>query len=221
MAYRKIKLHQIFNGVNPNDLKPVPPDPEYLEQRKLKDKKVIGFIGSFYRYEGLDLLIKAFAKISENHKNARLLLVGGGEMEQELKALATKLQINNQLVMPGRIPHERIAGIYSMIDILAYPRYSMRLTELVTPLKPLEAMAMEKALVASDVGGHKELIKDNKTGLLFKAGNADHLSEKINLILQNKDLETSLQHQGSQWVRQHHTWEATTSVYKKIYKECI
>lgn len=174
-------------------------------------------MGSFYRYEGLDLLVKAFARIAEEHDNIMLLLVGGGEMADELKFLIQKLGIEDRVVMPGRIPHERIAGVYAMIDILAYPSYSMRLTELVTPLKPLEAMAMEKALVASDVGGHKELISDRKTGLLFPAGDEDELARKINLILRNPELESALQYTGGQWVRQRHTWETTTAVYRKIY----
>ena len=211
------KITPVFNGVNPMELKPVPPDPALQQEWDLKDKKVIGFVGSFYRYEGLDLLITAFAKIAASHGNARLLLVGGGEMTAELNTLIDRNGIRNRVVMPGRIPHERIAGVYALIDILAYPRYSMRLTELVTPLKPLEAMAMEKALVASDVGGHKELITDKKNGLLFSAGNAHDLARKIDMILKDKALETALKQQGSQWVRQRHTWEATTAVYQTIY----
>ena len=54
--------------------------------------------------------------------------------------------------------------------MLVYPRLSMRLTELVTPLKPLEAMAQGRLVLASDVGGHRELIRDGETGTLFKAG---------------------------------------------------
>ncbi len=212
------KITPVFNGVNPRELKPVPPDPEFQQEWDLKDKKVIGFVGSFYRYEGLDLLIKAFTKIAASHDKTRLLLVGGGEMTEELNALIDRHGIRNRVVMPGRIPHERIAGVYALIDILAYPRYSMRLTELVTPLKPLEAMAMEKALVASDVGGHKELITDKKTGLLFAAGTADDLAEKITRILENPELEAALQQTGSQWVKQHHTWEITTAVYQRIYE---
>lgn len=215
------KITPVFNGINPDDLKPVPHDPEYFESWNLKDKKVIGFVGSFYRYEGLDLLIKAFAKIASEYNNAVLLLVGGGEMEKELKQLAREKGIEEKMIMPGRIPHERIAGVYSMIDILAYPRHSMRLTELVTPLKPLEAMAMEKALVASDVGGHKELIKDNYTGMLFKAGDEHHLANKIQMILDDKELETRLKKQGNNWVKEHHTWEVTTSVYKNIYSDLL
>lgn len=82
-------------------------------------------------------------------------------------------------------------------------------------------MAMGKALVASNVGGHKELIQDEKTGLLFAAGNADHLAEKIELILTDRELESSLQKKGRMWVRQHHTWELTTSFYKNIYSRLL
>ena len=211
------KITPVFNGINPSELRPVPPDQEFLDAWDLKDKKVIGFVGSFYRYEGLDLLVDAFANISASHEKARLLLVGGGEMADKLTAQIKKLGIKNKVVMPGRIPHEKIAGVYAIIDILAYPRYSMRLTELVTPLKPLEAMAMGKALVASDVGGHRELITNRKTGLLFSAGNIEDLTNKINLILTNRSLKTALQKQGNQWVKQHHTWEATTAVYQTTY----
>jgi len=63
----------VFNGVNPDDLKPGPPDPEVLTAWGLTHKKVIGFVGSFYRYEGLDLLVTAFAKIATAHDNAMLL----------------------------------------------------------------------------------------------------------------------------------------------------
>lgn len=211
------KISPVFNGVNPSEFRSVPPDQKFLTAWDLKGKKVIGFVGSFYKYEGLNLLVDAFAQISASHENARLLLVGGGEMADKLTVQIKKLGIKNKVVMPGRIPHERIAGVYALIDILAYPRYSMRLTELVTPLKPLEAMAMGKALVASDVGGHRELIKNHKTGLLFSAGDIEDLSDKIDLILNNKVLETALQKQGNQWVTQHHTWKATTAVYQTIY----
>ena len=213
------KISVIYNGINPETLKPAMPDKDFYDAWGLEGKKVIGFVGSFYRYEGLDLLMRAFKKIAQTHADSVLLLVGGGEMEGELKALAVKLNIQDRVIMPGRIPHERIAGVYSMIDILAYPRYSMRLTELVTPLKPLEAMAMSKALVASDVGGHKELINDNITGLLFRAGDMEHLAQRICNLLEDRKLEESVKQNGEAWVRKNHTWEATTFIYQHIYKE--
>ncbi len=214
----KEKITPVFNGINPDALKPAPPDKDFIAAWNLQDKKIIGFIGSFYRYEGLDLLIEAFSKIAARQKDVILLLVGGGEMKKELKDIAGKKGIKDRVLMPGRIPHEKIAGIYSCIDILAYPRYSMRLTELVTPLKPLEAMAIGKALVASDVGGHKELIQDGKTGLLFKAGDADSLADCIQKILDDQSLKNTLQITGKKWVNENHTWAKTTSVYDELYK---
>ncbi len=190
------KVTVVFNGVNIQELKPVPPDEEFFEAWGVKDKIVVGFVGSFYRYEGLDLLVKSFAGIARRHENAMLLLVGGGEMENELKAQAENLKIGTRLIMPGRIPHERIAGVYALIDILAYPRYSMRLTELVTPLKPLEAMAMEKNFIASDVGGHRELVRDGETGLLFRAGNLNDLEKTMEKLLGDSELRNSLGQNG-------------------------
>lgn len=211
------KITPVFNGVDIDDFQPGAVDGEYQRQWQLAGKKVIGFIGSFYRYEGLDLLVKAFAHIAKEDKDAVLLLVGGGEMEGELAQLIAGLELGKRVVMPGRIPHERVPGVYAMIDVLAYPRYSMRLTELVTPLKPLEAMAMGKALVASDVGGHKELIRHGETGLLFKAGDEAALAGELKRLLKDDELRETLQRQGREWVSRHHTWEKTTAVYLDIY----
>lgn len=211
------KITPVFNGVNPDDFQPCPPDEVYQRDWDLVGKKVVGFIGSFYRYEGLDLLVKAFAKVAEQQADTVLLLVGGGEMKEELEQLIRRLGLAGRVMMPGRIPHERVPGVYAMIDVLAYPRYSMRLTELVTPLKPLEAMAMGKVLVASDVGGHKELIADGETGVLFKAGDVDALAEALQSILGDAPRREQLQVQGQKWVRECQTWEKTTAVYDRIY----
>jgi glycosyltransferase involved in cell wall biosynthesis len=97
----------------------------------------------------------------------------------------------------------------------------MRLTELVTPLKPLEAMAMGKALIASDVGGHKELITHNLTGLLFPSGQKEALASSISQLLLDDRLQKQLQTEGARWVREHHTWERTTSVYDSIYSRAF
>jgi glycosyltransferase involved in cell wall biosynthesis len=107
------------------------------------------------------------------------------------------------------------------MDVLVYPRYSMRLTELVTPLKPLEAMAMGKPLIASDIGGHRELIREGFTGLLFKAGDVGSLTETIEYLLDDTALRSRLSTQGSDWVRQHHTWEQTTAAYSAIYSSAL
>ena len=87
--------------------------------------------------------------------------------------------LRDRVVFTGRVPHAEVQRYYDLVDVLAYPRHSMRLTELVTPLKPLEAMAQGQLFVASDVGGHRELIRDGETGTLFKAGSAETLAAAV------------------------------------------
>ena len=128
---------------------------------------VIGFIGSFYDYEGIDDLIAAMPALVAAQPGAQLLLVGGGPMETALKEQAAASPVASRIHFVGRVPHDQVERYYSLIDILAYPRKKMRLTDLVTPLKPLEAMAQGKLVAASDVGGHRELIEDGVTGPLF------------------------------------------------------
>src|SRR5208283_1093791 len=207
------KLTVVSNGINPEDFRPHDPDAELARSLGISGKKVLGFIGSFYRYEGLDLLIEAVAKLSATRDDLVLLLVGGGEMEAELRDQIEKMKLQGRVVLPGRIPHEKIPSIYSLIDILVYPRYSMRLTELVTPLKPLEAMAMAKPLVASDIGGHRELIIEGSTGLLFKPGDVSSLVKVLERLLDDAGLRNKLALQASHWVCENQTWAKTSSVY--------
>lgn len=211
------KMTPVFNGINPENFTPCLPDENFISKWDLSGKTIIGFIGSFYRYEGLDLLIDAYSKIASTRPNLVLLLVGGGETDTRLRQLVEKLNLSNRVLMPGRIPHNGIKGVYALIDILIYPRYSVRLTELVTPLKPLEAMAMGKAVIASDIGGHRELITDKQTGMLFKAGDAAALSTAILALLENPGLMEKLGIHGLKYVMEEKTWLKTTSVYKTIY----
>jgi PEP-CTERM/exosortase A-associated glycosyltransferase len=211
------KITPVFNGVDIEDFRPCAPDPEYLRVWGLAGKRVVGFLGSFYRYEGLDLLVRAFARIAAESADAVLLLVGGGEVEGELKRMVSSLGLDSRVIMPGRIAHERVPGVYALVDVLAYPRYSMRLTELVTPLKPLEAMAMGKAVLASDVGGHRELIRHGETGILFKAGDEGALAGELLRLLSDRQLREGLQSRGRTWAGEHHSWEQTTGVYRRVY----
>ena len=104
------------------------------------------------------------------HPQLRLLLVGGGPQEAALKAQVAAAGLQDTVVFTGRVPHDQVQRYYELIDVLAYPRLPIRLTELVTPLKPLEAMAQGRIFVASDVGGHRELVRHGETGYLCPAG---------------------------------------------------
>ncbi|MBU0657754.1 MAG: glycosyltransferase, exosortase A system-associated, partial [Alphaproteobacteria bacterium] len=156
------------NGVDMDQFgTPVPRDPALTAQLGLEGADVVGFIGSFYDYEGLDDLIAAMPRLVRARPRAKLLLVGGGPREQALRDQALASPFADHIVFVGRVPHDQVEHYYAQIDILAYPRKAMRLTDLVTPLKPLEAMAQGQLVAASSVGGHRELIEDGVTGTLF------------------------------------------------------
>lgn len=183
----------------------------------LQGKIVLGFIGSFYAYEGLDLLLDAMPVMLAVQPSLRILLVGGGAQEAALKSQAERLGLTSYLIFTGRVPHSEVQRYYNLIDILIYPRRRMRLTELVTPLKPLEAMAQGRLLIASDVGGHRELIKDGVTGLLFEADNAQALMACVLQLIAAPQRWPELKAAARAFVEHERTWENSVSRYERIY----
>jgi PEP-CTERM/exosortase A-associated glycosyltransferase len=211
------KIDISWNGIDPGSFQPGRPDLDFAREHGLEGKRILGFLGSFYGYEGLELLVSAMESLASRRGDLRLLLVGGGPREQALRDQVRSKGLEQVVVMPGRIPKERIPGLYGLVDILAYPRYSTRLTELVTPLKPLEAMAMGKPLVASDIGGHRELIQHRRTGFLFSPGSVPALALAIETVLDDEALRADLVREGRAWVESNRAWSITTAVYHKVY----
>lgn len=197
------------------------PDEALKSRLGLAGATVVGFIGSFYAYEGLDLLLHALPQLLQHHPQARVLLVGGGPQEAALKAQAQQMGLGDKVVFTGRVPHSEVQRYYDLVDVLAYPRYSMRLTELVTPLKPLEAMAQGRVLVASDVGGHRELIRDDETGLLFKAGDAGALASALARMLAQRERWPEFRAAGRRFVETERNWAASVANYVLPYRRLL
>jgi len=192
-------------------------DEALAENLGLNGKQLLGFIGSFYAYEGLTLLLRALPKIMAQNPDLHLLLVGGGPQEAELKALADQLKLNDKVTFTGRVPHDQVSNYYNLVDVFVYPRLHMRLTDLVTPLKPLEAMAQGKLVLASDVGGHKELIRDGENGRLFGAGSADSLAETALNLIHNREQWENLITTGRRYVEEERNWPVSVSRYREVY----
>jgi PEP-CTERM/exosortase A-associated glycosyltransferase len=197
------------------------PDAVLNTKLGLQGASVIGFIGSFYAYEGLDLLIQALPYIIVERPAVRLLLVGGGPQDQALRDQAARLGLSDKVVFTGRVPHAEVQSYYDLLDVLVYPRHSMRLTELVTPLKPLEAMAQGRLLVASDVGGHKELIRHGETGMLFKAGDSVALAKAVLQLLAQRSYWPDLRATGRRFVEQERTWQRSVANYEAPYVRLV
>ncbi len=198
-----------------------PKDDGLARKLGLEKKSILGFIGSFYAYEGLPLVLKALPSIRESVPNISLLLVGGGPQQDLLKAEVEKRALKDYVVFAGRIPHEEVQQYYDLVDIFVYPRLSMRLTELVTPLKPLEAMAQGRLVLASDVGGHKELIKDRVTGYLFPANDASCLASTVKNLLEQRAEWPAMRKSARQFVEEQRNWAVSVSRYNAVYGALI
>ncbi|MEC8714031.1 MAG: TIGR04063 family PEP-CTERM/XrtA system glycosyltransferase [Pseudomonadota bacterium] len=182
---------------------------------------VVGFIGSFYDYEGLDDLVAALPALRQRHPHAQLLLVGGGPMDEALRAQAAASPAGDAIVFTGRVPHAEVERYYSLIDVLAYPRKHSRLTDLVTPLKPLEAMAQRRIVAASDVGGHRELITDGQTGLLFPPDDPAGMAASLADFIDRRDSWPTMREAGRAHVAAHHDWARNVQRYQRVYQDLI
>lgn len=196
-------------------------DTQLAQELGLDGKQILGFIGSYYAYEGLNILLDALPRMLAENTNVRVLLVGGGPQEDALKAQAAQLNITDKVTFIGRVPHDQVQRFYNLIDVLVYPRLKMRLTDLVTPLKPLEAMAQGRLLAASDVGGHRELIQDEKTGILFKADDAASLADSVLSLLNSPEKWDALRQQGRVFVETERNWLVSVSRYKNVYRQIV
>jgi PEP-CTERM/exosortase A-associated glycosyltransferase len=193
------------------------PDGPLQQRLGLAGAVVLGFIGSFYAYEGLPLLVEALPRMLAVDQRVRVLLVGGGPQDAELQRLVAARGLADKVVFAGRVPHSEVQRYYDLVDVLVYPRLSMRLTELVTPLKPLEAMAQGRMLAASDVGGHRELIKDGETGILFKAGDPAALAAKVLALLADRPRWPRMRLAARSFVETERNWAASVRRYARVY----
>ena len=193
---------------------PPPADAALAGELGLTGKSVIGYIGSFYDYEGLDDLIAAMPMLKSD---AHLLMVGGGPMESALRTQAEASPVADRIHFVGRVPHEEVERYYSLVDVLSYPRKRMRLTDLVTPLKPLEAMAQGRLVAASDVGGHKELICDGDTGTLFPADNPTAMASALDLMFADRTDWDARRARARHFVETERSWQQNIYRYDPVY----
>lgn len=199
----------------------VPPDLALQQRLGLQDATVIGFAGSFYGYEGLHLLVEAVRLMRPRHPKLRLLLVGGGPQEDSLKDQVAKDGLQDTVIFTGRVPHDQVQRYYELIDLLAYPRLPSRLTEIVTPLKPLEAMAQGRVFVASNVGGHRELVRHGETGYLCPAGDATALESGLEAALARRGEWPRIRAQARSFVEQERTWANSVARYADVYRRAL
>ena len=218
------KIFILPNAIDSEKFKMIKRDKALEKELAVQDKPVIGYIGSFVEYEGLDLLLEACAMLKERHGDVfKLLLVGDGDTMQLLRRTSQFLQLEEQVIFTGRVPHDEVERYYSLIDIAPLPRKGYRVCELVSPLKPFEAMGAGKVLVTSSVRALAEIVDDGVTGLVFEKDNATDLAEKLELVLLDSGLRKKIGANANKWVRENHSWDViskrVTNIYKQIWEE--
>jgi PEP-CTERM/exosortase A-associated glycosyltransferase len=200
---------------------PGPRDHALATRLGLCGKTVLAFFGSFYSYEGLHLLLRSVPEMRRQRPTIAVLLAGGGPEEGNLRALARELDLGDSVVFAGRVPHHEMRRYYDLADLFVFPRLSMRLTELVTPLKPLEAMAQERIVVASSVGGHRELIRHNETGYLFPPDHPRHLAEGVLAALADRDSWPRIRAQAIEFIDRERSWAHSVGRYSAVYHRVL
>jgi PEP-CTERM/exosortase A-associated glycosyltransferase len=214
------KLEIVPNGVDSSRFVPGPRDQARAQSMGLGDRFVIGFVGSIRRLEGLSTLLQAFGICRTQRQGISLVIVGDGPERSALEAQVRQLGLA-RVVFTGNVPHSEVSSWYSIMDLLVYPRIKAVINERVTPLKPLEAMALGKVCVASNVGGLTELIRDGETGVIFRADDAAELAATILSLMDDPDRLRRLGSAGLEYVRKEREWSAVVQRYQGIYDRSI
>lgn len=215
------KIYIVNNGVDSKELCSPLKDTTIKNDFNLKDKQIIGYIGTFQPYEGLDLLVKAMPEILYSVPNAHLLIVGSGGVENDLRNLTHDFNLDGHITFAGRIAHNEITSAYSIMKVLVYPRRYTRTTALTTPLKPMEAMALEKPVIVSDVPAMLELVNPGITGFTFKAGSIEDLAKTCINALNNRLLCSNIATEAKHWVEKERQWPDLILKYNDIYNSIL
>jgi glycosyltransferase involved in cell wall biosynthesis len=213
------RLHVVPNGVDVARFVPRPSDDDARAKLGFQGRTVVGYVGTFGEFEGVEDLVEALAQLIKGGRDDLAgVIVGTGKAYESCREIARRHGLADRILHPGHVPAEEVERLYSVIDVLAYPRRSFRLTELTTPLKPLEAMAMEKAVIGSDVGGIRELVQDGVTGLLHRAGDTGDLAAKIETLVDDPALRRTLGRQARAWVAEERDWKQIVPRYASVYE---
>src|SRR5699024_4954023 len=193
------KISIVPNGVDTDRFVPTAPDEELTAELGVRGKTVIGYVGTIVDYEGLELLLIAARELRRTREDFHVLVIGDGAKLEDLRAAVEADGIGDVVTFTGRVPHEEVERYYSIIDITPFPRLPLPVTEMVSPLKPFEAMAMGKAVVASNVAALAEIVTPGMNGLLHEKGSAESLLEQLTALLDDQEFAQRLGRQSRDW----------------------
>jgi glycosyltransferase involved in cell wall biosynthesis len=209
----------ITNAVDAERFTPQPRDDALARRLRLGDGPVIGYISTLAVYEGIETLIAATAELRRRGRGVRCLIVGEGPHGSALREFSRSLGLDDGVVIfTGRVAYADINAYYSLIDAFVVPRQDVGVTRLVTPLKPYEAMAMERVVVMSRLDALMEMIIEGETGVSFTSGDARDLADVLEPLLVDPERRQQLGRAAGEWVREHRNWRRNGERYLELYQ---
>lgn len=181
------------------------------------DGRYVGTVSSIVDYEGLDLLVRAVARLAPEHPRLRLRIVGDGVALPGLRVLAHRLGIADICEFPGRVAREDAVWHHSALDVFCVPRRDLPVTRAVTPMKSVEASALGRPVVASDLPALAELVEDGVTGELFRAEDLDAFVAALGRLLSRPEEAERLGRAGRDWALATRTWSSNVTRYRDLY----
>ncbi|MGP5257905.1 glycosyltransferase [Glutamicibacter ardleyensis] len=210
----KANISILPNAANIFQYVPLPAERSSIVAKKIAGEFLLGYAGSVVNYEGLDLLVESIAGLPEEFNHVGALIVGDGKALPALKQQVAELGLEKRIRFTGRVPNEKINDYLAIFDAVVCPRKSNIVTELVSPLKPIEAMAAGRPVIGSDVSPIATLLgTDSERGLLFAADNVDSFSEQIKKLALDPKLGQNIGRRARQWTVETRTWPIVAQTF--------
>ena len=211
----KNKIRVIPMGV---DTKLFSPENIKSKFKQYTNKKIILFVGRLNEQKGIEYLIKSMQIVNKKINNAKLLIIGQGDYRNEMQKLASSLNLNN-IEFLGSITHKNLSDYYHLADVFVLPSVTSKIGTEGQGLVLLEAMACGTAVIGTDTGGIKFIIKNHENGLLIKERNENDLAEDIVKVLTDSKLRQKLSKNGMKFAKDNYSWDIAVKKFDKLYRE--
>lgn len=216
------KIQIVNNGVNTELFKP---NKQLREELRIKhkisdDDVVIGYIGTITYYEGIEYILECLKKLVDESYAVKFLMIGDGNYKHEITKIIKEYQLEDYVIILDKMNHVDVISYYNMIDVVAYPRKNCDVCNLVSSMKLLESMSMEKAIIVSDLDQYNEVIKQD-LGLFCEPDNTEDLLNKFKLLLDDESLRSTLGTNAREYVQNNCDWKLSKQVNNAIYDKLI
>jgi glycosyltransferase involved in cell wall biosynthesis len=203
------------NAIDQSSIKIAKEKVSLKKQLNIEKELIIGFVGGFYEWHGLDFLVEVGEKLLHKNQNLRFLLVGDGPLKEKIQLMVDELGITDKFIFPGKINHENLWSYLNLFDIAVIPKTN----EYGSPVKLFEYMAIGSAVIAPSVGPVKEIITDNENGVLFQSEDKDDFIEKMLYMINDTKKRQIIGAKAKEYVYKNHTWKNNSDKILNQYNQ--